>query len=384
MMDFHHKMQLIISSLNLQTKSEKDTIVFLPGLNGLRAIAAISVVIAHVTNQNISDFGFPNTFNFGLADYGVTLFFVISGFLITFLLLKEQMVSGNILVPKFYLRRILRIWPLYYFYILIIIAFLYLTNKTEDFKSEQLWFYVFFMANIPIIAHNVIFLIAHYWSIGVEEQFYLFWPWFLKIKKSKLFKIIVIIIFLLIIAKFILYLTVGQASLSYRFLFYSRFQCMMIGALGGILFIAKNKLFLNLFSAKLVQFLSWIIFFLIGFNLIDFPLIVSHEVISVASLSIIIGQFFTDRRLVNLDTKFFDMTGKISYGVYIYHPLVIVMLSKIIKPIEMQITVRYIIAYSTSVIISLCIAWISFKYFENPFLKLKSKIAVIKSKSSKY
>ena len=294
----------------MQTKALKDTTVFLPGLNGLRSIAAISVVIAHVTNQNLADFGFPNTFNFALADYGVTMFFVISGFLITFLLLNEQLVSGTILVSKFYLRRILRIWPLYYFYIFIIIAFLYFSNKTDDIINEQLWFYVLFTANIPTIAHNVIFLIAHYWSIGVEEQFYLFWPWFLKIKKSNLFQSIIIIICLFIITKFILYFTVGQASFSYRFLFYSRFQCMMIGALGGILFITENKLFIKIFSSKFIQLLSWISFLLIGFNLIDIPYIISHEIISLASLSIIIGQLYADKKLINLDTKLFDVTGK--------------------------------------------------------------------------
>ncbi len=372
------------SYLNLETNLEKETPVFLPGLNGLRAIAAISVVVAHVTLEKIADFGFPNTFNFALADYAVTLFFVISGFLITFLLLKEQQAFGSIQIRKFYLRRILRIWPLYYFYILLILAFLFITNKTNDAITYQLWFYLFFTANIPTITHNVIYLVAHYWSIGVEEQFYLFWPWLLKINRKYLLKFVLLIFILILTTKIILYFTVGQASFGYRFLFYSRFHCMMIGAIGGILFFAKNKLFIKLFSSKTLQLIAWILFFLIGFNVLNVPFIISHEIVSVASLCIIIGQLSPEKRIINLDTKLFDLTGKISYGIYIYHPFIIVLLSLIIKPLVMPLIVRYLIAYLLSIVITIAVAWFSYSFIENPFLKLKSKMAIVKSKSSKY
>jgi len=369
---------------NLESKLPKETPVFLPGLNGLRAIAAISVVVAHVTLNKVADFGFPNTLDFTLADYAVTLFFVISGFLITYLLQKEQQASGNIQIKKFYIRRILRIWPLYYFYIFINLVFLFFTNTTNEVVTSQLWFYLFFAANIPTITHNVIYLFAHYWSIGVEEQFYLFWPWFMKIKRKYLLKVVFAIFILFFVVKVILYFTVGQASFGYRFLIYSRFNCMMIGAMGGILFFAKNKIFIKLFSLKSLQLIAWFLFFLIGFNLIPVPFIISHEIVSVASLCIIIGQLSPDKRLINLDTRIFDLTGKISYGIYIYHPFVIILLSMIIKPLLMPLIFRYIVAYLLSIVFSIVIAWLSYNYIEYPFLKLKSKMAIIKSRSSKY
>lgn len=103
----------------------KDKIIFLPGLNGLRAIAAIAVVISHITlifSTFGSDFklfgsddkGNPNAYL--LASYGVTIFFVLSGFLITYLLILEKE-KKPINIKSFYIRRILRIWPLYYFYL---------------------------------------------------------------------------------------------------------------------------------------------------------------------------------------------------------------------------------------------------------------------------
>ncbi|MGC3978989.1 MAG: acyltransferase [Paludibacteraceae bacterium] len=90
----------------------KTTPVYLPGLNGLRAIAALSVVFAHISQKGIADFGLPFFIDLPMAGYGVTLFFVISGFLITFLLLKEQAKKQTIDIKKFYVRRILRIWPI--------------------------------------------------------------------------------------------------------------------------------------------------------------------------------------------------------------------------------------------------------------------------------
>ena len=114
-------------------KSKK---LYLPGLNGIRAIAAIGVMLSHINLSlhsfkisSISLFGFDENnkqSQWNLGEQGVTMFFVLSGFLITFLLLKEKKQSNKISIKKFYIRRILRIWPLYYFYfflILIVICF---------------------------------------------------------------------------------------------------------------------------------------------------------------------------------------------------------------------------------------------------------------------
>ena len=101
--------------------------VYLPGLNGLRAIAALAVVVSHIT-LSLDQFGL-NSNVFGtdingspkgldLAGDGVTIFFALSGFLITFLFLKEKE-NGSISIKKFYVRRILRIWPLYYLFFFI-------------------------------------------------------------------------------------------------------------------------------------------------------------------------------------------------------------------------------------------------------------------------
>src|ERR1700741_1011871 len=112
----------------MDSKQLKDKVYF-PGLNGLRFIAVAVVIISHVfqlckllkietTNKALSAY-FPGKF-------GVILFFVLSGFLITYLLLKEEEVTGRISIRDFYKRRILRIWPLYF--LIVIICFFILTR----------------------------------------------------------------------------------------------------------------------------------------------------------------------------------------------------------------------------------------------------------------
>lgn len=163
------------------------------GLNGLRAIAALAVVFSHTTLA-LKEFGL-NSFFWGinpdgtprttlLAGFGVSIFFALSGFLITYLLLVEKE-KKNIAIKKFYIRRILRIFPLYYLYLVLVV--LLLCIYTVSYNKLLLMAYLLPFANIPFILSTGVPLLGHYWSLAVEEQFYLFWPWILRYK-NQLFK----------------------------------------------------------------------------------------------------------------------------------------------------------------------------------------------------
>ncbi|MFZ4798840.1 MAG: acyltransferase family protein [Bacteroidia bacterium] len=161
--------------------------LYLPGLNGLRTVAAVSVLFCHII---FTDFGVNFFFDWPIAHYGVTLFFVISGFLITFLLLKEKERTQDISINKFYYRRILRIWPIYFLYIAVSILIYYFWDKLDQIFIGQFWFYLLLAGNFKeLISNSAIAPFGHLWSIGVEEQFYLFWPWSVKFTKNKLLKI---------------------------------------------------------------------------------------------------------------------------------------------------------------------------------------------------
>src|SRR5688572_17546909 len=94
--------------------------IHLPGLNGIRAIAALAVIFSHI-GLSLHQFGLKSLPDIDLAGYGVTIFFALSGFLITYHLLIEKQRFERVNIRQFYIRRILRIWPLYYLYIALVI-----------------------------------------------------------------------------------------------------------------------------------------------------------------------------------------------------------------------------------------------------------------------
>ncbi len=357
-------------------------ITYLPGLNGLRAIAALSVVISHISQKGIADFGLPLGFDLLMAGYGVTLFFVISGFLITYLLLKEQNKTNTISIKKFYVRRILRIWPIYYLYIGICILVLFLLKKSDEIFVPQIWYYIFFTANIPFVVQQGIIILVHYWSIGVEEQFYLLWPWIVRISKNILLKTAFAIFILLFALKLFIWFEFGASSYLYRLIMITRFHCMMIGALGAISYFRHKHIVTRLFANRITQSVSWILFLLMGFGIIRIPPVIGQELVSLLSLSMIMGQIYVEKRIINLENKYFDFIGKISYGVYVIHPLIIILLSRVYKLISIPEFIKYPLVYSTVILSTIFFAWLSYTYFEEPFLKLKSKFTVVPSSNT--
>jgi peptidoglycan/LPS O-acetylase OafA/YrhL len=142
---------------------------YIPSLNGWRAMAILLVLISHAYLTR----GFPPEFRFFhlLGLLGVRLFFVLSGFLITHLLLLEAEKTGRISLKSFYLRRSLRIFPVYFTY-LAVLGILSLFGWYHDRLSS--WMGVLTYTR-NIFGTNPS-LTAHFWSLAVEEQFYLIWP----------------------------------------------------------------------------------------------------------------------------------------------------------------------------------------------------------------
>jgi peptidoglycan/LPS O-acetylase OafA/YrhL len=350
--------------------------IYLPGLNGLRAIAALSVIISHISIAS-PYFGLGNIGSWAFAAQGVTLFFTISGFLITYLLLLEKN-KQDITVKKFYIRRVLRIWPLYYLYLFIASVFI-IEYFHFDFKS--ILFYIFLCANIPYIFGGALVLIAHLWSIGVEEQFYLFWPIIVKFTNKRLFFITLLLVGFLVLLKFYVRYVTKNTLLS-EFLNVNRFECMLIGALGAMLFL-NNKSFKRIISNFSLQLTAWLLLILIALGKLNTPGPTEQVLMSLITLIIIVGQINARNKIVNLENRVFDFLGKISYGLYVIHPLVIFFLSKVFIEFQTDIYLKAFLVYSTSVAFTILLAHISYKYYETPFLKLKTQFTIVKSQSTK-
>jgi peptidoglycan/LPS O-acetylase OafA/YrhL len=141
----------------------------LPSLDGLRAISIALVILGHLSGTK----GF-GTLDLGIGNYahlGVVVFFVISGFLISSLLISEHEKNGRISLRLFYLRRALRIFPASYFYMGSVLA-LWLAGLTY-MNAGDAWHSISYTVNyMP----RPSWIIGHLWSLSVEEQFYLIWP----------------------------------------------------------------------------------------------------------------------------------------------------------------------------------------------------------------
>lgn len=362
----------------------KENRIYLPGLNGLRALAAITVLVSHIFFDTFGVWGLE-PLKLPLFADGVTLFFVISGFLITYLLLQEIDKTDSVNIPKFYIRRVLRIWPIYYATILMVVLVLFLIGRQSDILNNSLFYYIFFAANIPFLSATGISLIVHYWSIGVEEQFYLFWPWLVKLSMRKVLIAAVSVLIFWLFLKFGSYILYTNKSLLYKFFNVTRFHCMMLGAIGAIGYFNKNKLFIDFFANRWSQIIAWIFFLLSGFFFEFIPAVIRAESVAVLSLFLIMSQIEGKPKFINLENKYFDFVGKISYGIYVIHPLIIFILSALWVKIDLRIAtiVEYALIYITVPSVTVFAAWLSYRYFEKPFLMLKDKFAVVKSQSSK-
>ena len=351
--------------------------IHLPGLNGLRAIAALSVMWGHVFQTTFGNWGVEG-FALPVVADGVTLFFVISGFLITYLLLNEEEQSRHISIPRFYMRRILRIWPIYYLYMAIALT------VSRSWNDSNVWYYLFFGANIPFVLASGIELIVHYWSIGVEEQFYLFWPWLVKFTRGnhkRLLAVAGVLCLMWLSLKWGIYLGWGKTA-AYRFFAVTRFDCMMIGAIGAVLYFANNKWFNRLMSNRVLGVSALLLLLFSQPWAVYVPAPVRPQVLALLSLVCVMSQLH--HPVINLENRVCDFVGKISYGIYVIHPLLIYLLSKLYCHLGIRLPngIDVMIIYIVVTAVTILIAWLPYRFFESPFLKLKNRFAVVQSRSS--
>lgn len=364
----------------------KDKIYF-HNLNGLRFIAAFCVIICHVElikkYYNIDNFRAETIFLGGL---GVDLFFVLSGFLITFLLLKEKEQFLKVDYRSFYMRRVLRIWPLYY--VIIFLSLFILPNfeifslpllhDKFNFSTDWLYILLFFILMLP----NVLFVIkpihfaAQTWSIGTEEQFYLIWP--LLISKTERHKVL----FLSVIVLYWSFHFLINSSFfdDFRLMgifrnFYNLFKIdvLTIGAFAAILCFEKNTILDKIINIKVFI----ITIFLILYFYTNENLFIERIVYSLLFVSLILNLVNLKLLSTVLEFKVINYLGKISYGIYMYHLILIVLIINILIKLNcFNNIVLYVLSFTLTIVVSS----LSYEYFEKPFLKLKRKYTYFENK----
>jgi peptidoglycan/LPS O-acetylase OafA/YrhL len=337
----------------------------LPSLNGLRAISILTVVLFHLIHFNTATvqetlFRIP-IFNGRL---GVNMFFVISGFLITYLLLKEENKFGVISLKDFYVRRTLRIFPAYYF---LLSVYWLLQRSRLIYISPQEW--LTSLTYTKYLTMNEYYT-SHTWSLAVEETFYLFWPMAFmlgdKIRKRVAFFLILIVPIVRVFASRSTAPWLSEQSLFTRIdaiamgCFFALYKDSILTWLGT----RWNKAFYS--SIIIIFALPWLSILAerTNFNLIFVAF--GGLTGTIANLSIAFILMYSAFRPEGnwyklLNTKLFDYIGALSYSIYLWQQLFVCPRAWWFTHLPQNIVYIFIASL------------FSYNIIERPFLKLKAR-----------
>ena len=364
--------------------------LYFPNLNGLRFIAAFFVIINHTEQLKFYyklNSGSISEFAKMIGKLGVMLFFVLSGFLITYLLVSEEKLTGKIHIKQFYIRRFLRILPLYFLLIVIvffIIPFIdffnipNLKNPLEINFTSILLLHIFLIPNMATALYGFIPYIAQAWSIGTEAQSYFLFPILLKKFKNHRFTIMIMVIVFHITIRVILsdrlQLVIPYKNILFRFWMHFNIDSIAIGSIFALLLFKRHKILNYILNTKFFYFTTLLtVVLLIAAVRIPF----FHYSFYSFLFGVIIVNLAANKTLKNaLEGRILNYLGKISYGIYMYHFMVLIPILLLASQLNID---NGIIIYSIILITTIAISSFSYHYIESFFLKKKINYSFIKS-----
>jgi peptidoglycan/LPS O-acetylase OafA/YrhL len=361
-------------------------------LNSLRFIGFIGIFFGHVffsdSPEIINSKLYATVFNYGkiLGFISIDSFFVLSSFLITWKALEEIKFTNKFQFKNFLIRRSLRIWPLYFFIVFIGFLLEYLKSHYffESEKLPSIWNFVLFILNYDIIenGYNFLFFMVFMWSISVEEQFYILWAITIKWFNKYLFGISFLIIFISLF--FRIYFI--NDSLSLNFHTASALGNFGIGALTAIL-VFKHQYFLDKLKSLSRNKILFIYVTIFSFFILmpvllenDFFIVIQRVLFSIFFSFIILEQTYCENSIVKVSRiKYFNFFGKISYGLYCYHGIMITVVLQLNK-LFMESLIISLVLYPLLILVStLLVSYVSYRFYESKFLKLKYKFSFLSS-----
>ncbi|HVI48727.1 MAG TPA: acyltransferase [Chitinophaga sp.] len=382
--------------------------VYFKNLNAIRFIAAVLVVLYHAHNFVVSS-GASSWPLLGhvLKDagrMGVNLFFVLSGFLISYLLLREQKETGYVNLKYFYLRRILRTWPLYLAFSITLTLLapyaLQLIGQgpavTPSTLLTNLVFVLLFAVNIQLAFFTYNSGIPEItWSVCVEEQFYLVWPLLLSLFRKRLMLLFALMLGTALLSNIVNVLAPVFFNISTKEILYINYQLLFdkLGLFGGGMLAAwllnGRRLHTPFFTAVLRKPVQWLMLALMVsmvFSVIRIPALSKYyfdNLIQAGLFSYLMLMAVSPHSILKLEHPLLKALGRISYGIYLFHTAVCkVVLMLMLKACGKGApAIVYELLYPLAAIICTCmLAYVSYELFEKHFLKRKMKYAVVPSR----
>jgi peptidoglycan/LPS O-acetylase OafA/YrhL len=353
-------------------------------LDGLRAISILMVLLSHarktmplILRKNYVLFYVAN------SDIGVKIFFVISGYLITKLLIKEREKTGEVSLKNFYIRRVLRIFPVFYLYIFVILLIkwffvpdIFSHYSLVFFAATYLWNYMHLFIHMPAgdKGGNIF---GHFWTLAMEEQFYLLWPIiFIKTNKDNLIKIVIAIILIMPFLRIATYFFIPGSRGQIGMMLQTGGDTILMGCLGALI---ENSPY---FKERLLKFLGnkFLIYFVILYLFFISTLITAHlhgaydlligrSIDNIFIITLVFWCVYIPSTLSSvLNSKIFIQIGILSYSLYIWQQLFFR------SGIDF-----WIFKFPANLIVVFLIGFLSYYLIEKPILSLKNRFKIHKS-----
>lgn len=370
----------------------------LHGLDGLRALACIAVFFDHV-EQYKEWLSLPHHYGKWmqvLGRQGVELFFVLSGYLITYRMFLEQRATGAVSIPKFYVRRALRIWPLYYLTIAAVFFLvpwmihhlggpfvreasqMYVEGYFAPGDHRPFW-YAILLPHVAYFTAPTLLAGGHCWSIGVEEQFYLVWPWLMKWSRGRelvMFGGVVALSLALNDVAFPWGDTVqakyGWETLDHlrNFVDHAHFEAMAIGAFVGWAAARHPDTLDRLARDRVARVVAWLI---LPFGVYHYGM--WHGQLGPALLyAFALAVLSHGDKSPVLDHRLLTAVGVRSYAIYLVHPFIMFSMAIAFERAGLR-TPSHGLTYTLACAVgTLVLAWLAHRFVEQPALKLKDRL----------
>lgn len=306
---------------------------------------------------------------------GVHIFFVISGFLITFLLIKEEQAKGKINIGAFYVRRVLRIWPLYY--LVLISGMFILPRLFNTFRFEgSIPMNLLFMNNFDM--HDDFANVGVAWSVAIEEQFYLFWPLIFHFVPGKKNLFALCFSIFLFSTFFILF----NPHTSY-FHTFGNLNYLMMGCMGAIYF-SQNEF-------KVSRHLTANPRLVIALAVLAVALVISkvftlqHPWLSPVPVFVLPALYlyfviYAVSAKDNAKPSRISALGKYTYGMYLYHPTILIFVRMVFDRMQLSYLESFwtnMLLSVLSLIVTILFSQLSYELFEKKILKFKSRFSFV-------